>query len=130
LVIATESLFLTTFSLQKLFSSIQSMTYNFPKQTDEPYELPNFQFDFPKDLETQEKPLTLASTRRRLREKQQKPEKQTTVATITNMCDSKSESGTSKEVEIITYTEDELEEFKESMVAKNTKKAPMLQYAV
>ena len=93
------------------------MTYFFPKQPDDFYELPTFQFKFDA-LKNLEKPLTLSTTRHRRSEKQQ--QQQSTV-----MCDSRQDAVANQNTVggIVTYTDDELEKFKDNMVAKNTKKS-------
>ena len=112
------------FNLKKYFSS---MTYSFPKLPDDLYtEIPNFEFEFDA-LERLKKPLTLSSTRRR-RSKQQQQQ-----TSEKDMCDSRPDAVESQPIGqtggIVAYSDDELKEFKESMVAKNTKKSTFVPYA-
>ena len=99
--------------------------------------LPNFELKF-KFLENLRKPFTLKSTRKRIEEKnkmaEMREESQTKVFTEENQTSATKENPTGINAEksqasipekqtIVTYTDDELVSFKDSMVSENTKKS-------
>ena len=91
--------------------------------------LPNFKIHLP-FLQREKKPLTLASTRRR-REAKQMAAATTKTTPITN-CEPLQENAKGKEndpnepenstTSFVSYSEEEMDAFKENMVAANTKK--------
>ncbi|KXJ07171.1 hypothetical protein AC249_AIPGENE23392 [Exaiptasia diaphana] len=86
-------------------------SFKFPKQPEAgEYEIPNFEVNLFNIEKSRKKHLSLASTRRRrLDKKQQQTSENTAMA----------EENNSGNNDIVTFTEQELEEFKNSMVAKN-----------